>query len=385
MHDQRAAQKWTKQYLDTMRQQGDALADACFEQLCQNHRITHTSDLFTLLRTNHTPVPAAAPPELVDFLAATRALPAHTDRDRIKRGEELFMTHAFVAALVLLTKSLPAGYAAPNLTQVLHVSGDLERHPYKRTLGVLQMVVNVSTCRGFDTAGAAIITAQKLRLLHAGVRSIVRQHVPEYEARYGVPVNQEDMLGTIMGFSYLVIMGFRQLHADLSPEEEEDFYYLWRIYAQMMGIMPDYIPENVAEAAAFYAAYARRHYVTAAANPLGVTLARADLRMLQHLIPRSLRLLGLGVVPRIYMCDLLGKEGCQRVGIRPVLGHVVLKWLLHYVPRLWIRLTEPDDKYERHLHETCSRLIFQGLINRAYNGQVTFLVPETIADLQRLA
>jgi hypothetical protein len=295
------------------------------------------------------------------------------------------MTHAFAAALVLLTKSLPAGYAAPNLAQILHVSGDLERHPYKRTLGVLQMVVNVSTCRGFDTAGAAIITAQKLRLLHAGVRHIVRQHVPEYEARYGVPVNQEDMLGTIMGFSYLVIMGLQQLQAGLSPAEEEDFYYLWRIYAQMMGLRPDYIPENVADAAAFYTAYARRHYVQASANPIGVRLAAADLRMLQRMIPWPLRLLGLRLLPRIYMWELLGQEGCRRVGIRPVIGHGLLQWLLRQLPRLLMRLTEPHDQRERALHEACSRLIFQGMINHTYKGQVTFLVPESIADLQRLA
>jgi hypothetical protein len=385
MHNNQAPQRWSEPYLNAMRQQGDALADACVAQLRQDGTITRTSDLFKLLRTNTTPVPAGTPPALRRFLEATRALPSHTDRDRIKHGEDLFMTHAFVAALVLLTKSLPAGYAAPNLAQVLHISGDLERHPYKRTLGVLQMVVNVSTCRGFDTDGAASITAQKLRLLHAGVRDIVRQHLPDYEPRYGVPVNQEDMLGTIMGFSYLVIVGLRQLRAELSPVEEEDFYYLWRTYAHLMGIVPAHIPETVADAAAFYTAYARRHYVSARDNPEGVRLAAADLHMLQQMLPWPLRLLGLRVVPRIYMRELLGKEGCARVGIKPVIGHPVLKWLLYHLPRLWLRLTEPVDNHARYVHETCSRLIFQGMINRAYNGPVSFLVPETIADLQKLA
>jgi ER-bound oxygenase mpaB/B'/Rubber oxygenase, catalytic domain len=284
-----AVQKWTDQYLDAMRQQGDPLADACFERLRTEHTLTRTSDLFRLLHANNSPLPAAAPAALQDFLDQTQALPARTARDRIKHGEDLFMAHAFLAALVLLTKSLPAGYAAPNLAQVLHLSGDLERQPYKRTLGVLQMVVNVTTRRGFEAGGEAIITAQKLRLLHAGVRHIVRQHLPEYEARYGVPVNQEDMLATLMGFSYLVIEGLRQLHANLSQAEEEDYYYLWRIYAQLMGIRPEYVPESVDDARMFYEAYARRHYVAAADNTAGVQLAAADLRMLQHMLPRLFR------------------------------------------------------------------------------------------------
>jgi hypothetical protein len=153
----------------------------------------------------------------------------------------------------------------------------------------------------------------------------------------------------------------------------------------MMGIAPEHIPEHVSDAGAFYAAYARRHYAAAAANPLGVKLAAADLRMLQRLIPWPLRLLGLGIVPRIYMRELLGKEACQRVGITPVFGHPLLKWLLHQLPRLWMQLTAAHEPDEIHLHEFCSRLIFQSMINRAYNGQVTFLVPETIADLQQLA
>jgi hypothetical protein len=56
-----------------------------------------------------------------------------------------------------------------------------------------------------------------------------------------------------------------------------------------------------------------------------VQLAWDNLRMLQDLIPRAWRLVGLGVVPRIYMQDLIGAEGCARVKIPPVLGHRLLK------------------------------------------------------------
>jgi hypothetical protein len=84
------------------------------------------------------------------------------------------------------------------------------------------------------------------------------------------------------------------------------------------------------------------------------------------------------------MWELLGKEGCARVGIKPIRGHYVLKWLLLHLPRLWFRLWESFDRHDHDLHETWSRLFFQGLINHAYDGEVTFLVPETIADLRKL-
>ena len=57
------------------------------------------------------------------------------DGERLKRGQRVFMTHALPAALVLLVKSLPEGYAAPSLSKVLSVSGNLSQRPYRRLLG----------------------------------------------------------------------------------------------------------------------------------------------------------------------------------------------------------------------------------------------------------
>lgn len=381
----RVPSRWTTAYLDSMRHQGDPLADGCLAALRQEQAIEHSSTLFKWLADNQDTLPADAPPAFRDFLAATHQLPAHADKERLKRGEEIFMTHAFPIALVLLAKSLPAGYAAPNLTKILCLSGDLEQHPYKRTLGVLQMLVNVASVGGFEANGGAMITAQKLRLLHAGVRQIVRRRLPDYEATYGVPVNQEDMLATLMGFSYLVIEGLRQLPASLSTREEDDLFYLWQLFAYLMGIHPEAIPRDIADAAAFYTAYAERHYVAAQDNPEGVKLAAADLRMMQQMLPRTLRCLGFSVIPRIYTVDLLGHAGCARVGIKAVFGHTLLKRLLRCLPVFWMRGWQAGDDVNRPLHETLSRLVFQGMINRQYGGEVTFLIPRRLADLRQLA
>ena len=95
-------------------------------------------------------------PALADSFRATRPLPPGSDPARLARGEFVWMKNAFPAALVLLAKSLPEGYAAPSFGQVLSFSGDLERHPYRRLLGVLQMVVNGSSPGGFAASGKAV-------------------------------------------------------------------------------------------------------------------------------------------------------------------------------------------------------------------------------------
>ncbi len=142
------------------------------------------------------------------------------------------------------------------------------------------------------------------------------------------------------------------------------------------------MPGNVGEAAEFYAAYKRRHYVDAAQNPKGVVLAHDNLNMLRDLMPRWWRLAGLGAVPRLYMQDLIGAEGCARVGIDPVFGHALLKAALLRLVRLNHRVI---DVVPARIDETVARLVFQGMINRSYDGQVTFLVPDTLGDVRSLA
>ncbi|MGB0911865.1 MAG: aldehyde dehydrogenase family protein, partial [Nitrospirales bacterium] len=221
--------KWSDdQFLDGLRLQGDAAADQCLAQLHDVLEEKDFSDLFQRLKTNAVVLSEDVPGPLSAFLTRTMKLPliatSPIDHERIKRGQRVFMTHALPAALVLLAKSLPEGYAAPNLSKVLSISNNLSQRPYRRLLGVLQMLINVSAVGGFEPSGKALITVPKIRLLHAGVRKIVREHLTSYEAQHGVPVNLEDQLGTVMGFSYLVIAGLQQLRIGLSDEQAEDLF-----------------------------------------------------------------------------------------------------------------------------------------------------------------
>ena len=230
--------RWTDAFLDTMSKQGDPLADDFLTRIMRDDEMANIRKVFAEMDSNNEIPPATTFPELSDFFAATNNLPLSVDLQRISHGEKVFQENAFTGALVLLTKSLPEGYAAPNLSIILNLSGNLRTHPYKRLLATLQTVVNVSTFHGFQNGGRAVITAQKLRLLHAGIRHLTRRYRPDFEPRYGIPVNQEDMLGTVMGFSYLVIEGMRTLKVGLTVQEEEDFLYLWRVFAADDGNPP---------------------------------------------------------------------------------------------------------------------------------------------------
>ena len=386
------------EFLDRLRRLGDPLADTCMAELAEILREQDFRDLFRQLGRNDTPMPLAVPEAMVRYVERARALPRMdgraVDLDRIGRGQRVFMTNLFPAAMVLLMKSLPEGYAAPNLSLVLNATGNLERRTYRRLLGVLQMLVNVSEVGGFAPDGKGLVALAKVRLLHASVRQLARQRLPGYEDRYGIAANLEDMLGTIMGFSLLVVDGLEKLKIQLSADEKEDFYYLWRVAGLMMGIHPPgqpdsgaYMPPDLAGAAAFYESYCRRHYVAARENPEGAALAMADLRMINRMLPQTwLRRRGWMIVPRVFMAALMGREAMLRVGIQPVRGLPVLKWLLVRLPALWNRLWRFGDRFDptgrRHAH--LSQRFLQGLIVCGRGGEVTFSLPDTLEEFEAL-
>ncbi len=379
--------RWTNEFCDRLRGLSDELADKYLRLIMADDEKKGVRKLFATMDSNDGIPPADQFPELHEFFELTHRLPPGTDLERIRRGELIFMKHAFTGGFVLLAKSLPEGYAAPNLAEILAISDDLKSQTFKRLLGTLQTVLNVSCAGGFQHGGHAVITAQKLRLLHAGVRYLTDRYRPEFRQKYGIPVNLEDMLGTIMGFSFLVIEGWRKFDLGLTSQEENDFYYVWQTFGRLMGIHPpddpssaEYMPEDVNDAEAFYEAYKRRHYVRANENPDGVSLAQANLRMMQRMIPGVLRIFGLGLLPRIYMVELMGSDGCERIGIKPVTGHAFMKWSLMKVHDLW----RPMENLESGSHHRFARTLFQGLIDQAYDGRVTFSIPTTLEEVRNL-
>ncbi len=376
-------------FLDRLRAQTDPLADTAVAELEAMHGREAVNRIFKTLRVDEGEIPADAPEPFLRFCAATNVSLPDVDLAQLDRGGAVFLRHCFSCATVLLLSSLPNGYAAPCLTRILTISGDLGTHPYTRLLGVVQLLVDISQGHAFRAGGAATVSAQKMRLMHAGVRRIVPRFRPGYVERFGLPVNHEDMLGTIMGFSWLVIDGLRTLGAGLTPQEEEDFWQLWRTFARLMGIHPpaepldgSWVPTTIDEAAEFYRSYCRRQWAGPLENPDGVTLSRANLAMVQGLIPWWGKLLGLGMLPRLVMTELLGIQGMARVGLRPLPGHHFLRWLVSLVLRLTQHLA---DDTPGHLGERLGRLVFDEMIKAGRGGEVTFLIPADLADLRSLA
>ena len=65
---------------------------------------------------------------------------------------------------------------------------------------------------------------------------------------WGVPINQEDMAGTNLAFSYVILLGMQQSGFILSQKEKEDFLFAWRYIGYQMSIDESLLPASFPEA-----------------------------------------------------------------------------------------------------------------------------------------
>jgi hypothetical protein len=104
---------------------------------------------------------------------------------------------------------------------------------------------------GLGPNGRGIRSAQKVRLLHASIRYYIANQ-PKWNSKWdpawGLPINQEDLAGTLMDFTVGVMKGLERSKIRLSQEQAEAYLHCWKVVGHIMGICPELIPENVEDA-----------------------------------------------------------------------------------------------------------------------------------------
>jgi hypothetical protein len=117
----------------------------------------------------------------------------------------------------------------------------------RRLFETSQMVINVMSPGGLLPKGKGIVTIKKVRLYHAAIRTYLMQpnkgHGSAWNSEeFGAPINQEEMAGTLMAFSALVIDGLQHVGAKLTEEEKDAYIHCWNIVGHFIGLDPALYP-----------------------------------------------------------------------------------------------------------------------------------------------
>ena len=293
--------------LDGLRASGDPSVDAVVAEVAARGEVRAVSGALRQLIDNDQPVPADLPPSMGRWLEETGELPAWVDLDRLERGCRLVVEHGPQVCLALSTASLVYCYAAYPGVKVLAFSHRMDQDAYRRVGETAQFLLAVTAPGSLGEGGRGIRKIQKVRLLHASIRHLVAGSPRWDSAADGVPINQEDLAGTLLTFSWLVVESLGKLGLRVSREEAEDFYYRWRVVGEMLGVDPAGIPPDLDTAAELAAAIARRNHRR---SDEGLLMTRALFEMHANSLPPGFE----GAAPAITR-HLLGDEICDYVGL----------------------------------------------------------------------
>jgi ER-bound oxygenase mpaB/B'/Rubber oxygenase, catalytic domain len=277
--------RYTIDLLDSLRVQGDPAPDGIVAAIAARGEVDAVNAILRRLVRNDQAVPGALPDDIEAWLRDTQGLPAIADHGRLRRAEELFVEHGLQMSFILATASLVWCYAGTKGVRVLTYSYRIAQDPYLRAAETAQFVIDVLSPGGLSPAGRGIRAIQKVRLMHAAIRHLIRATGSWPEDELGVPICQEDMLGTLISFSYTVIAGLQQLGAQLSSAEIDAYLHLWRVVGEMLGIRPEVIPTTVAEARQLQGLIEQRQF---ARSPEGVLMTQALLEMHDRFMPGEL-------------------------------------------------------------------------------------------------
>jgi uncharacterized protein (DUF2236 family) len=276
----------TDAILDSARLRGDALADATVAEIFKAGDTAAVAKLLgSLMRDDQQPGDLPAP--VTEYLVKS-GLMVPRSREAAAAGERVFSEHGPEIMMLLCCYSLPSSYAAKKGVQVLHRTAYLAKRPNRRLFETAQFIVDVMSPGGLDANGKGVRTAQKVRLMHAAIRHLILADTSAKwpTADLGVPINQEDLLGTLMTFTWLILDGLNRLGTRLRPDEQQAYFETWLVVGNLMGVEAGLMPSNLAEAQATTALIEKRQV---AESPQGREMMAALLGMMQSNLPPEMR------------------------------------------------------------------------------------------------
>ncbi|UKN02041.1 DUF2236 domain-containing protein [Paracrocinitomix mangrovi] len=367
------------------RLQSDPLADEVIAKILSVGDQSNINAVFKTLRNNADVDQTELPAVIQAYFRQTEILPDWTDPELLKIGEDVFARFGPQVSMCLLCKSLPEAYACANGAKVLYTTGRMTEHQgslkmfTRRLMETSQFVMNVCSKGGMEPGGNGIVTAQKVRLIHASIRYFILKHGWDTQ-QFGLPINQQDMAGTLQSFSTLVLEGLEKLDIQLSEEEKQGYYHSWRVVGHIMGLDDRLNPVSHKDGFKLGKAILADQVK---GSEEGEELTKAVIDFMKGLMPGNL----FDYTPEVLIRYLVGDEIAKELGVN---HHNSLIELIapRLLGHLFHEMSEIEDKvhFIKTLAENFNGKLLQGMLNHFNEDkQVRFYIPPDLKHNWKLA
>ena len=317
----------TPDQIVSARAAADQSADEVMESMFQNGDIDEVNELLAeLLHSHDQDIFNQLPIQLRSFFADHSLVDPSVDQDQVRRGQELFLRYSGLCVTALNLASLAESYAMEGSGRVLGRTGRLVRpRALKRIAETAQLVMYVIWRDGLMTpdnanfeVGRGIRAALRVRLMHAAIRWLINQgnqpdiqsdqtdydRLPWNVAEDGEPINQMEMVFTLLCFCWVPIRAMRDVGLAFTIQEANDYVYMWKVVGKHMGIQEDLLPGNVHQAA-WLMEYLKEHY--AEESDSAEELNDSALWVMEQMLERKANLGGIvnRSIPRVLQVELV--------------------------------------------------------------------------------
>jgi hypothetical protein len=188
---------------------------------------------------------------------------------------------------------------------------------------------------------------------------------------WGVPINQEDLAGTLMTFSTEVLVGMARFRIPIRRSEEQAFLHAWKVVGHIMGIRPDLLPTDPQDAYDLAETIFKRQRGPSEA---GTVLTKALLDFMQSQAPGKL----FDGMPATIIRHAVDNGVADMLAVPKSDWTVVLLNIEEALARLFERFLQRDVR-SSHLLERYSFAIVQEIVKLERGGKRTlFTIPSSL-------
>jgi len=303
----------TDEHLEGLRNVGDDIVDALLER-----RLGDQAFDVAVVRDF---IASGRPHQLVRDEQLTIEYPDWVNPEQLRRGQEFFEENKLAIASAFFCASLPKAYTGAKGARVLMSTAELVSDTRRRISETGRLLLDVMMpdpnglrpgTRGHD----AVLT---VRSYHAAVRLMLREQEPWRSHWKEVPINQEDLLGTLTTFTVVVIEALETMGIEVSEESRDAYIHTWLVAGHLLGIDYDRLrgrpfnrnlePLSYFELQLLRDAIFRRQ---AAPSASGQLLTHALINMQENALPLALRPLPPAAIRRF-----LGDDAADMLEVPP--------------------------------------------------------------------
>ena len=306
-HDTRSFDLRNNQ-LDGARQEADTKADEVIRQIMENDL---KSSLYAAMSAKTFSDVAAATrkaPVLASFFAENNELPDWADHEKMEKASSLFRENGNEFLFMLGIVSLPYCYAASKGALSLYHTEKIRKNTEARLLDTTSFIVDIMQESALKEGGKGFLVIKQVRLRHALARYYL-QKVPAIIDLNEKPINQEDMAGTNLAFSYVALREMPKIGVRISKDIQNAYIHFWSVIGYLLGVKKSLLPDNIRDAFWLEKRIFHRHFFP---SKEGQELTRQLINHYKQNIPNKATIALINPLIR----HLLGKEVAEIIGLR---------------------------------------------------------------------